>query len=71
MTAGYSGTPLAKKLGYKPGFRVCVVNAPPNYRKLLAPLPEGLVFGARPGKSTQVVHLFTKSKAELEKALLS
>jgi hypothetical protein len=71
MTAGYSGTPLAKKLGYKPGFRVCVVNAPPNYRKLLAPLPEGLAFGARPGKSTQVVHLFTKSKAELEKALLS
>ena len=39
MTAGYSGTPLAKKLGLKPGQRVSAPGAPPNYRKLLAPLP--------------------------------
>ena len=39
MNAGYSGTPLAKKLGLKAG-RVCLVGAPAGYRKLLEPLPE-------------------------------
>jgi hypothetical protein len=29
--AGYSGTPLAKKLGIKDGFRVWLVNAPENF----------------------------------------
>ena len=40
MNAGYSGTPLARKLGFKPGQRVAAVGAPANYRKLLAPLRE-------------------------------
>ena len=39
--AGYSGTPLAAKLGLKEGARILVVNAPAGYRKLLAPLPGG------------------------------
>ena len=68
---GYSGTPLAKKLGFKPGQRVAAVGAPANYRKLLAPLPEGVEIGDRVGKSTQVVHFFTTSKAELATKLMS
>ena len=65
MNTGYSGTPLAKKLGYKPGARVAAVGAPANYQALLAPLPEGLELGTRVGKSTDIVHFFTTSKAEL------
>jgi len=69
MTTGYSGTPLAKKLGFKPGLRVAAVGAPANYPKLLAPLPEGIEIGGKVGRSTDVVHLFTTSRAELEKKL--
>ncbi|HEV7606786.1 MAG TPA: DUF3052 family protein [Steroidobacteraceae bacterium] len=69
MSSGYSGTPLAKKLGFKPGQRVSAPGAPPNYRELLAPLPEGLEFQARVSKATDVVHLFTASKAELARIL--
>jgi len=71
MSAGYSGTPLSKKLGFTPGLRVSTPGAPPNYRKLLAPLPDGIEFQARVGKSTDLVHLFTTSKAELAKKLVA
>lgn len=69
MTAGYSGTPLSKKLGFKAGQRVCAPGAPSNYRKLLAPLPDGVEFVARVTRATDLVHVFTKSKAELAKNL--
>lgn len=69
MTSGYSGTPLAKKLGFKPGQRVSAPGAPPNYRQLLAPLPDGIEFQARVSRTTDLVHLFTTSKAELAKNL--
>lgn len=71
MSAGYSGTPLSKKLGFKPGLRVSAPGAPPNYRKLLAPLPEGIEFQARVTRTTDIVHLFTTSKAELSKSLIA
>jgi hypothetical protein len=71
MSTGYSGTPLAKKLGFKPGLRIAAVGAPANYQKLLAPLPEGVEIGAKVGRTTDVVHLFTTSKAELAKKLES
>jgi len=38
--AGYSGTPLATKLGIKPGIQICVVDAPNGYLKLIGPLWE-------------------------------
>jgi hypothetical protein len=44
MPAGYSGTPLAQKLGIKPGARVVVRDAPTDYAKLIAPVPNGLKF---------------------------
>jgi hypothetical protein len=67
--AGYSGTPLAKKLGIKPGGALVVINGPADYRKLVAPLPEGVTFGARVSEATDVVHLFATRKTELAKAL--
>jgi len=44
---GYSGTPLAKKLGITSGARVLAVDAPDDYPDLLAPLPEGVMFEKR------------------------
>jgi hypothetical protein len=71
MSAGYSGTPLSKKLGFKAGQRVSAPGAPPNYRKLLAPLPDGVEFQSRMSKTTDIVHIFTASKAQLAKTLAS
>lgn len=42
MTEGYSGTPLAKKLGIKPGMTVVVVGLSGDYVELVAPLPESV-----------------------------
>jgi hypothetical protein len=41
---GYSGTPLAQKLGIKAEQKVATVGAPADYQKLLAPLPKGVSF---------------------------
>jgi hypothetical protein len=49
VTAGYSGTPLARKLGIKPGARVLTIGAPADLGELLAPLPEGASLEAVPG----------------------
>jgi hypothetical protein len=38
-TIGYSGTPLAKKLGFKDGSLVLLVDAPKDYAQLVAPVP--------------------------------
>ena len=67
--AGYSNTPLAKKLGMVPGTQVYVVGAPANYRELLDPLPEGVTFVSRYSKGVNLVHLFCTRGAELAKAL--
>jgi len=70
MRAGYSGTPLAKKLGIKPGAVVLTIAAPRDYRDWLAPLPDGVSFAVKPPKSgCDVVHLFTKTMKEFEVAL--
>jgi hypothetical protein len=65
MPAGYSGTPLAKKLGYKAGFRVFLDNAPEDYRGLLEPLPEDVKFLAKPAGDLDLVHVFTASVKDL------
>lgn len=68
-TAGYSGTPLAKKLGIKPGFRVKTKNAPLHYQKLLAPLPGDVTISARLRSEIDLWHFFTQSKTELARQL--
>jgi hypothetical protein len=67
--AGYSGTPLAKKLGIKPGSNVFVNGAPTAYEQLLAPMPDGVSVQSAVDSSTDVIHLFATSKAELAVAL--
>lgn len=68
--AGYSGTPLAQKLGIKPGSTVLALNAPKDYAALLAPLPDGVAIVAKPNKSgANIVHLFVVSSAEFERDL--
>jgi hypothetical protein len=67
--AGYSGTPLAKKLGIKPGSRLFVAGAPENYLRLVAPLPEGVQLLRRIGSETDMVHLFATKRARLSEAL--
>jgi hypothetical protein len=42
MSAGYSGTPLPQKLGFKPGHRACYVNPPEGFHELVGELPEGV-----------------------------
>lgn len=67
--AGYSGTPLSKKLGIKPGSHVHLVDVPPGYQRLLKPLPEGVEFVSHLSETTDLVHYFTTRKAQLKKKL--
>ena len=69
--AGYSGTPLSRKLGIKPDSKVHLVDAPPGHRRLLAPLPGGVEFVPRFSKTTDLAHVFSTSRARLEKALFT
>jgi hypothetical protein len=69
MPAGYSGTPLAKKLGYKPGFRVYLDGPPANYGELVAPLPDDVEILAKVGDDLDLVHLFTDKAKEVQSKL--
>lgn len=67
--AGYSGTPLAQKLGIKAGQKVATIEAPKGYRELLAPLPEHVSCTTKVAAPTPFVHLFVKERQTLEKEL--
>ena len=76
MTAGYSGTPLAKKLGIKEGFTILEVDAPGNYLELISPLPPGVEIKdsdtsslARAESNLDLIHLFTNGRDDLFKML--
>jgi hypothetical protein len=64
--AGYSGTPLPKKLGIKAGSAVALLGAPQGFKTTLGKLPEGttLAHGAR--TPADVILLFVRSSADLE-----
>jgi len=67
--AGYSKTPLAKKLGIKEGFRVRIKNPPCDYRKLVAPLPNNVTVSLTLRTDIDLWHLFTRSSLELRAQL--
>jgi hypothetical protein len=67
--AGYSATPLAKKLGIRDGSEVWVFRPPPDYRRLVAPLPKGARLVARMNAATEIAHLFITRRAELARRL--
>lgn len=66
--AGYSGTPLARKLGVTDDTTILAIGAPKNYTALLAPLPEGARISVR-SSTPRFVHLFTASRDELDTRL--
>lgn len=70
-TAGYSGTPLAKKLGIREGFRIRLFNAPPHYLSLFGDMPEKVIFLTDKKSSKDLVHYFAKNLALLEKDIIS
>jgi hypothetical protein len=63
--AGYSSTPLAKKLGIKEGSRIALVNAPKNFQSELGELPDGVEFITRPTKSLDIILLFVLTERVL------
>jgi hypothetical protein len=65
MSAGYSGTPLAKKLGIVEGTRFAVRTAPANFAATLGPLPIGAEQLARVRASLDVVVAFFTVRAKL------
>lgn len=67
--AGYSGTPLAQKLGIKPEQKLATIGAPAGYPNLLAPLPKGVSFRTRVAAEAPFVHLFVTERQSLEKEL--
>lgn len=67
--AGYSDTPLARKLGIKEGFKVFLVKAPAQYRALLAPLPASVRFTSTVNSSTNLVHAFATERSALARLL--
>lgn len=69
--AGYSGTPLAKKLGIAANSRVVAKHAPGDYRQLLEPIPTGAVFERVVSQATDIVHVFAERKAVLKAELAS
>ena len=68
--AGYSSTPLAKKLGIKAGNALLLVNAPAYYYSLFADMPGG-VHDALPNEQVPFVHIFFTGAAGLSEALLA
>lgn len=66
---GYSGTPLAKKLGIAEGTRIVTMQAPDNYAQMLTPIPSGVVFEEKVTELTDIVHVFCYRKAHLKTEL--
>lgn len=68
MRTGYSGTPLAKKLGIKEHFLVFTINAPRDLEELLSPLPANVSLFtpfSPPQADVDLIHIFTNSRDEL------
>ncbi len=65
--AGYSGTPLAKKLGIKAGSRLAVLGAPPGFE--IEALPEGVEVRTAARGPLDVVVSFHTSRADLARRL--
>jgi hypothetical protein len=67
--AGYSGTPLVRKLGIEERANIVAVGAPAGYRELLEPLPASVRFSSKVDRTTDLVHVFSTKRSELARAL--
>ncbi|WP_323758415.1 DUF3052 family protein [Roseivirga sp.] len=69
--SGYSGTPLAKKLGIKEGFKIILLNQPDYYRNLFEGLPNNIeLIDLQSEDQVDFIHFFTKSEQELQGKIL-
>ena len=68
--AGYSATPLVKKLGISEGATLYVKNPPIDYATLVGGLPDGAEIKARLDRNFDMVHVFSVSKKELGEFLV-
>jgi predicted CoA-binding protein len=66
MTAGYSKTPLVKKLGIKEGFKISILNPPDDYETTLGELPAGVQIVDSLEKSLDFIQFFTREHTVLE-----
>jgi hypothetical protein len=58
VTAGYSGTPLPKKLGIKEGTRLTLLKAPKDFDETLGELPAGVIVRHKASEESDVIVLF-------------
>lgn len=66
--AGYSGTPLVRKLGFKEGFRAGLSNPPQGFQRELIPLPNGVSISVGTlSKPLDLIVLFVDSQKTLKK----
>lgn len=65
MTAGYSGTPLHRKLGLKPGMTVAIVDPPAQYWELLTGRPDDLTVVDPATSGLDFAHVFVTARAGL------
>ena len=66
--AGYSGTPLAKKLGIKEGFKIALYNQPDYYFKLFTDFPAEIKIAGSKSKA-DFIHFFVKEEQQLLKLI--
>ena len=71
MTTGYSGTPLAKKLGIKFGFQILLINEPEHYFDLFTDLPKIDIIRYPDDQSIDFIHIFSTNLKDLEKDVLT
>ena len=69
MAAGYSGTPLAKKLGITSGSTVALLGEPDDFRDLLDPIPDDVEFRTSLRGHADVVVFFTSKRSEFERRI--
>ena len=69
--AGYSGTPLPRKLGIKPGTALAIENAPPGFDATLGELPDGVRHAAEGESGVDVLVAFHVSRQALESTFVS
>jgi hypothetical protein len=67
--AGYSGTPLVRKLGFAPDMRVLYVGAPAHFPELVGALPDGVRVLKRPAPDLDLAMLFVAERAALGRGL--
>jgi hypothetical protein len=71
MTVGYSGTPLQRKLGIKPGMSIALLNAPPDIDTVLGELPDGVTTSRRLIGHRDLVLIFITRQVDLASRLAS